>query len=121
MPQLLEPAQGFFTLGDFPVSDGFVNPCNKLINVRPKELLCIGLKGNLKLTIVIDVLETIMGAFFASVDRWFAATSISVSVSGKQKPYPWSIFAITFATLSNCVKPKMLKGVLAGDDSALLS
>ena len=59
-----------------------------------------------------------------SVDRWLAAVSISMSVSRNArgmakrkrstKPCPWSIFAMSFATLSNCVEPNVLKGVLAG-------
>ena len=48
----------FLLWGDFVVSDGFVELCDKVINVIPKELLRVGLAGELKLTIVMDVLET---------------------------------------------------------------
>ena len=59
-----------------------------------------------------------------SVDRYSAAVSISVSVGlnargiGNKnlstKPWPWSIFAISFAAFSSWVAPKMLNGVSAG-------
>ena len=48
----------FLLWGDFAVSDGFIDLCDKVINVVPKELLRVGLTGEPKLTVVMDVLET---------------------------------------------------------------
>ena len=110
----------FLLLGDFIVSNGFVNLCNELINVDPKELLCIGLEGELKFTIVMDVLETFKEVFYrlswqvVRCHLCFCECRRERQWNGNQKPRPWSIFAISFAMLSNCAKPKMLKCVLDG-------
>lgn len=56
------------------------------------------------------------------VESWASAASISLSIGLKARgvadkilsirPWPWSVFASSFAAFNNCVEPRMLKVTL---------